>query len=346
MSATPTARWSCSVTMRWATWTPTSASGAEPASIQSARCTWTVPSIRCRTAPKDLKIAPWRMSVPTATLASKLKSRIRIGVISEPPPMPVMPTSTPTSSPASENSQVTRAPRSAGETSRSPQTPSAGPLARTGGPAAGDGAGDERFPRHPAEHLVRLTAGAEPGRGGEQRESRDEQAERRAGDRPAGRVGERGGGEHDEPDDVRRARRPRVLELALAQARLDGLEVGETRQAPAPAEGQAERKLEREQREQDPPAGRDGEDRHEADHRLVEPRRPRVDHGGVAVRIGEAGAQASSTIPAATVSFVVSSMRMNAPVARVRVYMSTASGSARRSFTTPRPFSSSRPGAG
>ena len=78
-----------------ATWTPTSDSGAEPASIHSARCACTVPSIRCRTAPNDLKIAPWRMSVPTATFGSKLKSRIRIGVISEPPPMPVMPTSTP-----------------------------------------------------------------------------------------------------------------------------------------------------------------------------------------------------------------------------------------------------------
>ena len=40
---------------------------------------------------------------------------------------------------------------------------------------------------------------------------------------------------------------------------------------------------------------------------------------GVAVRIGEPGAHdASSTIPAATVSFVASSIRMNAPVARLR----------------------------
>ena len=87
------------MSMRCATWTPTSDSGAEPASIQSASRACTVPSIRCRAAPNDLKIAPWRMSVPTATFASKLNSRIRIGVISEPPPMPVMPTSTPTSRP-------------------------------------------------------------------------------------------------------------------------------------------------------------------------------------------------------------------------------------------------------
>ena len=68
-----------------------------------------MPSIRWRAAPNDLKIAPWRMSVPTATFASKPKSRIRIGVIRLPPPIPVMPTRTPTSRPASENCQVMRA---------------------------------------------------------------------------------------------------------------------------------------------------------------------------------------------------------------------------------------------
>ena len=92
-----------------ATSTPTRDRGAEPASIHSASRACTVPSIRWRTAPNDLKTAPCRMSVPTATFALKPKSRIRIGVISEPPPIPVMPTSTPTSNPASENSHVTRA---------------------------------------------------------------------------------------------------------------------------------------------------------------------------------------------------------------------------------------------
>ncbi len=47
--------------------------------------------LRWRTAPNDLKTAPWRMSVPTATFALKPKSRIRIGVIRLPPPIPVMP---------------------------------------------------------------------------------------------------------------------------------------------------------------------------------------------------------------------------------------------------------------
>ena len=60
----------------------------------------TVPSRRCRTAPNDLKIAPWRMSVPIAAAGLKSKKKMRIGVISEPPPIPVMPTSRPVMNPA------------------------------------------------------------------------------------------------------------------------------------------------------------------------------------------------------------------------------------------------------
>ena len=44
----------------------------------------------------------------------------------------------------------------------------------------------------------------------------------------------------------------RVLDRALAEARLHELEVREARQAPAAAERQPERELEREQREQRP----------------------------------------------------------------------------------------------
>ena len=57
-------------------------------------------------------------------------------------------------------------------------------------------------------------------------------------------------------------------------------------------------------------------------------------------------ATAQSIIPAPTVSFVASSMRMNAPVSRFSAYGSTASGSERRSRTTPMSFSSSRSGRG
>ena len=133
-----------------AIWTPTSDSGAEPTSIHSASGTCTLPSWRWRTAPNDLKTAPCRMSVPTAVFGSKPKSRISIGVISEPPPIPVMPTSTPISRPAR------RTARSCARRQR---------------------AGDERPPAQQAAELVRLAAGAEAGGRREQRERRDEDAE-------------------------------------------------------------------------------------------------------------------------------------------------------------------------
>ena len=60
--------------------------GALPSSIQPARQARTVPSRRCLMPPNDLKIAPWRMSVPIAIAGLKLKRKIRIGVMSEPPP--------------------------------------------------------------------------------------------------------------------------------------------------------------------------------------------------------------------------------------------------------------------
>ena len=130
----------------------------------------------------------------------------------------------------------------------------------------GKRAGDERPAGEPAAELVRLAAGAEAGDRGEQRERGDEQAERDPERREPGGVGERGRGEHGEADHVRDARRARVLERPLAEARLDQLEVGEARQAPAAAEREPERELEREQREQPPPAGRDRDDREHPDH--------------------------------------------------------------------------------
>jgi hypothetical protein len=80
--------------------TPTSDIGALPSSIQDPRRARTVPRLRCRTAPNDLKTAPCKMSVPIATVGSKLKRKMRIGVISEPPPIPVIPTRIPMRSPA------------------------------------------------------------------------------------------------------------------------------------------------------------------------------------------------------------------------------------------------------
>src|SRR5439155_22233331 len=57
------------------------------------------------------------------------------------------------------------------------------------------------------------------------------------------------------------------------------------------------------------------------------------------------GHRAETIIPAPTVSFEVSSMRMNAPVSRFSAEGSTASGCERRSRTTPMSFRSSRSGA-
>ena len=88
-------------------------------------------------------------------------------------------------------------------------------------------------------------------------------------------------------DEVREPGRPGVLELTLADDGLHELEVRETRQAVAAAEGEADRELRREKREQPPPAEGDRAGREDADDGLVEPRRPRVDHVQVAVRIGE-----------------------------------------------------------
>ena len=89
-SPTPLPYW---FSIQFATSTPTSDIGAEPRNIQNVIRACTVPSLRCRTAPKLLKTAPCRMSVPTASVGLKPKKRIRIGVISDPPPIPVSPTS-------------------------------------------------------------------------------------------------------------------------------------------------------------------------------------------------------------------------------------------------------------
>src|SRR5579859_6310286 len=89
--------------------------GALPSNIQPLRRAWTVPRWRCRSPPTVLKIAPCRMSVPIATVGSKPRTMTRMGVISEPPPMPIRPTSVPISRPVSVSCQVTPRWRSRGD---------------------------------------------------------------------------------------------------------------------------------------------------------------------------------------------------------------------------------------
>ena len=106
---------------------------------------------------------------------------------------------------------------------------------------------------------VDLAAGAEAGDGGEQRQEGHQPAERHANASPADRVRHRGGGQDAEPDQVREARRPGVLDRSLTDPRLDPLEVREARQAVAPPEAEADRQLGGQQGEDHPPAGQDGQ---------------------------------------------------------------------------------------
>ena len=92
-----------------------------------------------------------------------------------------------------------------------------------------------------------------------------------------------------EADHVREPRRARVLETALAEARLDELEVEEAGEAVATPEEQSDRELEREQRQQPPRAHGDGDEREHADDELVGSRRALVDQLRVAVRVGVPG---------------------------------------------------------
>ena len=158
------------------------------ASIQSASGACTLPSWRWRTAPNDLKIAPWRMSVPTAAFGSKPKSRISIGVIRLPPPIPVIPTRIPTAAPARANCQVRRA------------VPAE--RARDERPAAQRGSAS-LYASQPVQKPVTAASSASAA-------TSSPSPAPSVGS--AGRVGDRRGREHDEADDVRGARRARVLE--------------------------------------------------------------------------------------------------------------------------------------
>jgi len=87
--------------------TPTSEAGIDPTSIQPASRARTFPMRRCCTAPTVLKTAPCAMSVPMAVVGGIPKTKTRIGVMSDPPPIPVMPTSSPVRRPTRTSCQVT-----------------------------------------------------------------------------------------------------------------------------------------------------------------------------------------------------------------------------------------------
>ncbi|MNG06346.1 hypothetical protein D3C84_895760 [compost metagenome] len=63
--------------------------------------------LRCTSTPLDLVIAAYSRSVPTA-VAGLMPNQSRIGVISEPPPTPVMPTMNPTTKPATTKPKLTK----------------------------------------------------------------------------------------------------------------------------------------------------------------------------------------------------------------------------------------------
>ncbi len=60
---------------------------------------WMLRAHPCTTPPPALVAAAYSRSVPTAVAGCTPNSRISKGVISEPPPTPVMPTSKPTLKP-------------------------------------------------------------------------------------------------------------------------------------------------------------------------------------------------------------------------------------------------------
>ena len=79
--------------------TPSSAPGHEPIASHSAMRGNTVPLRKCCQPPTVLVTAAYARSVPTATTGLMPNTRMSSGVISEPPPMPVIPTRMPTPRP-------------------------------------------------------------------------------------------------------------------------------------------------------------------------------------------------------------------------------------------------------
>ena len=120
-------------------------------------------------------------------------------------------------------------------------------------------------PAQPRAEAVGLAAGAEAGRSGQEGERGDEEPERGAQRvREAERVGERRPARARPTPTTLAKRGGRESSIGpFAEARLHELEVGEARQAVAPAEGEADRQLRRQQPEDHPPAREDGDEREE-----------------------------------------------------------------------------------
>jgi hypothetical protein len=138
----------------------------------------------------------------------------------------------------------------------------------------------------PRPEAIRLAASADPGQCGYEGEAGDEQAERRAEDVRSEGVREGCASEHADSHHVGEARRPRIFHGSFAEARLHELEVSEAREAETPAEGEPDRQLRRQKPEDEPPARENGGEREDADGRLVEAWRARVDDVEVTVRVG------------------------------------------------------------
>src|SRR5262249_18924007 len=147
-------------------------------------------------------------------------------------------------------------------------------------------AADERPSGEDVAELVHRAPRAEAGDRREKSQGGDDAAENDSDRIGAGEVRDAGCRQEPAADEVREARRARVLERSLAEPWLDHLEVEEARQAIAPAERQPDRKLGGEEDEQPPWADCDRHEREAADHRLVGPRRTLVDHRRVPVRVG------------------------------------------------------------
>jgi hypothetical protein len=125
----------------------------------------------------------------------------------------------------------------------------------------------------------------------QQGQAGDEQPERGADKGEAREVGEARQAQDRKAQPVREARRAAVLDWALAESRLDDLEVEDAGKAVAAAVAQTDPELEGQQGQDRPEPADDGDDRSDADDGLVETGGPSVDD--VHVVVGMRGAESA-----------------------------------------------------